>query len=83
MPYGSLPIPFRGRYPRVYMISDPIYGIKGLQLPNGRILRELLFADDTSLFLRGSKTNLDRTLKVLDLFCAASGAKINWKNKAI
>ena len=67
-----------------HMIADPSYGIQGLQLPNGTILRELLFADDTALFLSGSKSNLDRTLRVLEIYCEASGAKINWaKSKAI
>lgn len=67
-----------------YMIADQRYAIEGLKLPNGTVLRELLFADDTSLFLKGTKDNLDRVHRVLQLYCEASGARINWrKSKAI
>lgn len=60
-----------------YMMHDPVYGVKGLQLLNRDSSIELLFADDTSLYLLGTKENLDRAMKVLDFYCAASGSKIN------
>ena len=61
-----------------YMLQDLEYGIQGLKLRNGEVCTEMLFADDSSLYLHGSKENLDRTLKVLNLYCEASGDKINW-----
>lgn len=42
------------------------------------------FADDTTLYLQGTRSNMERTQKVLDIFCKTSGAKINWnKSSAI
>lgn len=62
-----------------YMMQDPQYGVQGLRLPNGVTSLEMLFADDTSLSLLGSRENLDNlAMTVLDLYCTASGSKINW-----
>lgn len=41
-----------------YMMDDKTYGIEGLQLPDTSPLTNLMFADDTSLFLRGEPANL-------------------------
>lgn len=42
-----------------YMISDPRYSLEGFKLSDGNFLLEMFFADDTMLFLNGSKSNLD------------------------
>jgi hypothetical protein len=52
------------------------YGIRGLRLPNGKSSIEQLFADDTNLYVQGTPENLDRVMRVLTLFCKASGSKI-------
>jgi len=60
-----------------HMLGDPKYGVEGLSLPRGGLIRDQTFADDTALYLQGSPANLDRTREVLRTFCSASGAKIN------
>jgi hypothetical protein len=40
------------------------------------------FADDTALYLKGSPSNLSKVRAVLELFCLASGEKINWGKSA-
>ena len=60
------------------MINDPRHGIKGLILPDGSELRDEMFADDTNLYLLGTKENMQKAYQVLDRFCQASSAKINW-----
>ena len=51
--------------------------VKGLQLPDNTYITNQMFADDTLLFLDGTKDNLDRALTVINRFGAASGAKLN------
>jgi hypothetical protein len=65
-----------------HMLGDPKYGVEGLSLPRGGLIRDQMFADDTALYLQGSPANLDRAREVLRTFCSASGAKINWKKTA-
>jgi hypothetical protein len=65
-----------------HMLGNPRYGIEGLSLPRGGLIRDQMFADDTALYLQGSPANLDRAREVLSTFCSASGAKINWKKSA-
>jgi hypothetical protein len=60
------------------MLADPSYKVEGLTLPKGSLVRDQTFADDTALYLQGSPPNLDRAQNVLNIFCRASGAKINW-----
>jgi hypothetical protein len=60
-----------------YMLEDPIYGVQGLTLPDGRTVTSAAFVDDCSLFLEGSTENLDRAAAVLQVYCLASGAFIN------
>jgi hypothetical protein len=60
-----------------YMLADPKYGVEGLSLPRGGLIRDQTFADDTALYLQGSPANLDRAQEVLKIFCCASGARIN------
>ncbi len=65
-----------------YMLADPSYKVEGLTLPGGGRVRDQTFADDTALYLQGSPINLDRAQKVIDIFCTASGAKVNWHKSA-
>jgi hypothetical protein len=67
-----------------YMLVDPGHGIKGVTLPKGGKIRDQTFADDTALYLKGNQENLDRAQGVLEVFCKALGARINWnKSSAI
>lgn len=61
-----------------HMVNDPDYDIQGLRLPDGSVVRSQCFADDTALYLHGSKENLQKVFDVINLFCCASGAKLNW-----
>jgi hypothetical protein len=65
-----------------HMLEDQRFKMEGLSLPRrGRIIKQT-FADDTALYLQGSCANLERTQKVLNLFCKASRAKVNWNKLA-
>ncbi len=67
-----------------HMLDDPRFGVEGLALPRGGKVTDQTFADDTALYLQGTRENMERTQRVLDVFCKASGAKINWdKSSAI
>jgi len=61
-----------------HMLQDPEYEVQGLRLPNGQYIWEMLFADDTALYLKGTQENLNKMMKVLELYCSASGSKVNW-----
>jgi len=65
-----------------YMLADPKYGVEGLSLPKGGLIRDQTFADDMALYLKGSPSNLDKAQRVLTIFSKASGAKINWHKSA-
>jgi hypothetical protein len=65
-----------------HMLDDPKHEIEGLHLPKGGCVRDQTFVDDTTLYLKGSLSNLSKARAVLDLFCLASGAKINWGKSA-
>ncbi len=60
-----------------HMLDDHCFGVKGLALPGGGKITDQTFADDTALYLQGMRDNMERMQKVLDIFCKASGAKIN------
>ncbi len=60
------------------VIDDPRFVIKGLAFSGGGKITDQTFADDTAFYLRGTRENMERTQKVLDTFCKASGAKVNW-----
>ena len=55
--------------------------IAGLQLPPiDNVEQELLdkeYADDSALYTAFSVENMDRQKSALDLFCTATGARIN------
>lgn len=65
-----------------HMLDDPKHEIEGMQLPKGGCVRDQTFADDTALYLKGSPSNLNKARAVLELFCLASAAKINWGKSA-
>jgi hypothetical protein len=65
-----------------HMLDDPRFGVEGLTLPGRRKIRDQTFADDTALYFQGTRENMERTQKVLDIFCKASGAKVNWNKTA-
>ena len=58
-----------------------VENIRGLQWLEDQIL-DCQFADDTTLYVQGSHNNLCRVQRVIDSFCYASGAGINW-NKSV
>ena len=64
-------------------LSATSLGIQGLCLPN--MSEELLdseFADNTSLYVRGTHDNLTRLQNALEKVCLGLGAKLNW-NKTV
>jgi hypothetical protein len=65
-----------------YLMEDPRYEVEGLSLPKGGIIRNQTFADDTALYLKGTPNNMDKAQGVLELFCQASGTKVNWHKTA-
>ncbi len=67
-----------------HMLDDPRFKVEGLALPGGGKITDQTFVDDTALYLQGTRENMERAQKVLDIFYKASGAKINWnKSSAI
>lgn len=66
-----------------HMLQDPMHGIQGLRLPDGNHCLEMLFADDTTLYLSGTKQNLDAAIRVINLYCSAFGSKVNWSKTYI
>ena len=60
-----------------HMFNDASFGIDGLTLLDGSVIKISYFADDTTLFLRGDPTNLEKALQIIELFCSAPGAKLN------
>jgi hypothetical protein len=62
-----------------HLLDNPKYGVKGLTLSKGDCIRGQTYADNTMFYLMGTPNNMDRAREVLDLFCSASEAKINWK----
>jgi hypothetical protein len=59
------------------MLADPKHEVEGLSLPKGGLIRDQTFADDTTLYLKGTPGNMDRAKEVLKTFCHAFGAKVN------
>ena len=60
------------------MIQDPKYELKGLKMPNLTKKFSQLFADATLLFLDGSLENLNKVMRIFEIYSKTSGAKINW-----
>jgi len=61
-----------------HMLDNIKYNVEGLTLPKRGCVWDQTFADDNALYLKGTKSNMDRMRLVLDLFCFAFGVKINW-----
>ena len=59
------------------ILDDQKYRVLDLKLPDNSFLISIMFADDTSLYLLGVPKNLDRAFKILELYCSASGSKLN------
>ncbi len=59
------------------MLDDTKYNVEGLTLPKGGCIRDQTFVDDTVIYLKGTKNNMDRMWSVLDLFYFAFEAKMN------
>ncbi len=67
-----------------HMLDDPKNKIDGIHLPKGGCVRDQTYTNDTALYFKGSSNNLSKAQAVLELFCLASRAKINWgKSTAI
>jgi len=66
-----------------HMLDDHRFGVEGLALPGGGKITNQTFANDTVLYLHGMRDNMEKTQKVLDIFCKASGAKINWNKLCV
>jgi len=65
-----------------YLRADPRYEVEGLSLPKRGLIRDQTFVDDIALYLKGTPNNMDKAQRVLELFCQASGAKVNWLKTA-
>jgi len=59
-----------------HMLDETKYKVK--RLPKGGCMQDQTFVDDTTLYLKGTQSNMDRMRTVLYLFCLTFGAKINW-----
>ncbi len=65
-----------------HMLVNPRNEVVGLSLPRGGLIRDQTFADDTTLYLQGTPSNLDKAQKVLTTFSATSEVKVNWHKSA-
>ncbi len=65
-----------------HMLDNPRFGVEGLTLLRGRKIKDQTFADDMALYVQGTRENMERTQRVLDIFCKTSGAKVNWNKTA-
>lgn len=52
--------------------------MQGIQLPDGSMLRDMMFVEDTLLYLQGTKQNIEKVHEVLQQNRQALEAKINW-----
>ena len=46
------------------MLDDPSRGLKGLRLSNGKVARNAMFVDNTSLYLVEEVDNLNQAMEV-------------------
>ena len=62
-----------------FFLNKPDVGIRGLAVPLvGKDLLNSMYVDDTMLYLQGNDANLHQVERRIELFCKASGGKINW-----
>jgi hypothetical protein len=66
-----------------HMLDDHRFGVEGLALPGGGKITDQTFADNTTLYLQGTHDNMEKAQKVLDIFCKASRAKVNWNKSCV
>ena len=59
------------------LLVDASPDIRGVPLPSGGELRLVQYADDTTLLVR-DRQSLVAGLAVVERFCAATGARVNW-----
>jgi hypothetical protein len=60
------------------MLDNLKHEIEGLHLPKGECVQDQTFMNDIALYLKGSPNNLNKAQAILELFCLAFGAKVNW-----
>jgi hypothetical protein len=60
------------------MLDDIKYNVEGLTLPKGGCVRDQTFANDIALYLKGTKSNMDKMQLILNFICFTFEAKINW-----
>lgn len=82
-------MPIKQRYPLVpylymfishvlsHMINDSTYAVHGLCLSNNSTIYNQCFTDDTTLYLKETLNNLERTFEVLKLFYVVLGSMLN------
>jgi len=51
-----------------HMLDDTQYNVEGLTLPKGGCVQDQTFVHDIALYLKKTKSNMDRLRLVLDLF---------------
>ena len=62
----------------MYLNSSQV-SLKGLPFPaTQQQMLDAEFADDTAIYVQGNDENLSKLQEVVEEFCLASGAKINW-----
>jgi hypothetical protein len=59
------------------MLNDTKYKVEGLTLPKGGCIRDQTFANDTTLYFKGTQNNLDKAWTILDFFWLTLEVKIN------
>jgi hypothetical protein len=57
------------------MLDDTKYNVEGLTLPKRGCVRDQTFANDITFYFKGTKSNMNRTQLVLDLFVLHLGQK--------
>jgi hypothetical protein len=66
------------------MLDDTKYNVERLTLPKGGYVWDQTFVDDTALYFKATKSNMDRMRSIPNLFHLAFEVKINWgKSTAI
>lgn len=67
-----------------HMLENLKYKVQGFKNPKGTQITSQMFADDTALYLKGTKDNINNMMETVEASCKESGAKINWhKTRAI
>lgn len=59
-----------------YILDDPTRALQRLKLPNGRYTNNQINVDNSILYLKANKTNLDIAMDIFNTFCRP---KSKWK----